>query len=201
MDPSLDGKFASGIDQKLYGTPSEPITLKNKPDALRLVYDEEEHNIEKCDAAPTRIDFKDRFFIGKEQLSVTIQLPTDTELEAYKHAIPTQRTKAVVIICHPPCDYGNCPDDYITIEQMLPAAQDKRYIRGLEMTEYIPDGKIYVNEKQVVQVSKIRSSCYFLENEDGPYWDYSPTERLNLKFEVDADDKHLYITSIILNFD
>lgn len=132
------------------------------------------------------------------------QLPTDNEIKAYKHAILTQRTKVVPIICHLICDWGNCLDDYITVEHVLPAEQQKRrhYMRSLDVTEYHPHGKVYINGKQVVQVSQILSNCYVLENEDeGPYWDYSPVERLNFKFEIDSKDKHLCITSIILNFD
>lgn len=136
---SPDDKLIIGMDQKTYGSPTESITLKDQANALKLVYDEEEHNKEICDAAPTRIDFKDLFSIGNEQLSVSIQLPTDNEIKAYKHAVLTQRTKVVPIICHLICDWGNCPDDYITVEHVPPAEQQKRrhYMRSLDIIHMV----------------------------------------------------------------
>lgn len=52
------------MDQKTYGSPTESITLKDQANALTLVCDEEEHNKEIWDVAPTRIDFKDRFLLA-----------------------------------------------------------------------------------------------------------------------------------------
>ena len=95
------------------------------------MYDEEERHGEKCDL-PTRIDFKDRFFIGLEQSNgVKFTLPTDNELKAYKHAIPTQPTKAIIIVSHFRCDWGNCPKDYITVEDMLPTKDEVNRNRKL----------------------------------------------------------------------
>jgi len=116
-----------GINQKTYYDSSS----KNLNESLTLVYDEEERHGEKCDL-PTRIDFKDRFFIGLEQSNgVKFTLPTDNELKAYKHAIPTQPTKAIIIVSHFRCDWGNCPEDYITVEDMLPTKDEVNRNRKL----------------------------------------------------------------------
>merc|ERR1711862_845077 len=69
----------------------------------------------------TRIDFKDRFFIGSTQKQVKLILPTQKEMEYYKHAIPKHtNSKVVIIVNHYRCDWGNCPNDYITVEGVLP---------------------------------------------------------------------------------
>ena len=74
----------TGINQNEY---YKYKTLLNLNESLALVYDVQERQSEKCDLL-TRIDYKDRFFIGMEQSSgVSFTLPNLNELKAYKHSI------------------------------------------------------------------------------------------------------------------
>ena len=111
--------YSIGINQRNYGDPSIN-NYTNDPEALTLVYDPEERNREECDY-PTRIDFKDRFFIGREQGNVSFTLPTEKELLVYQHNLPTGGSKVMVIVSHYRCDWGNCPGDYVTVEEMVPS--------------------------------------------------------------------------------
>jgi len=170
-----------GYESDFFAGQSHLESLSATEDSMTLVFDPDEYKDQKseeCDVL-TRIDFKDRFLVGSQQTKV--KLPTKKEIDVYYST--QDSTKATIIMCLFRCNWGKCPADYIEVN---------------DIHKYI-----WINDVKIVNTTIVRSGtdCAILENTDNQaYWDYDSENRLNFEFRDIPNEKHIFISSIVMVF-
>jgi hypothetical protein len=145
---------------------------------LALTFDPNDR--QKCDAL--EIDHKDFFWVREGDGMLSMIVPNDSELLAYRRG---HQVEGLIMVCLKICPLKRCPDDVIGFGPLK---------RGTENLQ------IRVDDKPVVGVKKF-SDCHFLQGEQGVRW--SPGTNGNGQYKVSflVNDKrrsNMKISSIIV---
>ena len=165
-----------------------------KNDTLSIVHQENDNSkLKNCDNIQLDVDYKDIFFIGKNDINTTLQIPNEAELQYYTHnnynVQNEQISKCSIMFVLYTCPWHKCPKDYITIESLIANKNNPRI-------RFILD-----NEIILTNVDPIGGNAFMLRNniDDSIYFDYdgSRNKPFELKFDIEDVGMYFYMTSII----
>ena len=126
------------------------------------------------------MDYKDYFFVSKEQGLRKLTLPNDSELREYGNGRPLA---GHIMGCFRLCSWGKCPPGVLVLED---------YFAG--------KFEMQVNNQKVYNLTKVHD-CMLLRNERGYKWDLNEDGRFDIGASISstADAKsYLRFSAFIL---
>jgi len=151
---------------------------RDVPNPIWLTFNERSRKI--CKYA--EIDFKDHFIVRQEDNWMSMLVPTNAEMEVFSPDHNHRSTLGVVVMCTSTFDWGNNPEGYVNIPDMVNSTSSGH--------------NIVVNGIGVTAYASIQHNCYILEHEAGYYFPHSESGQYDIKIRVNAGQA--YITSVVV---